>query len=150
MLFTTICNSKLPSRLPLSKRRSAVMLGFHCSPLRQGTRLIRRSCFKNKDRIFSRFSYEFLPTDDDILNTYIATSGITTTYLGFDQVCYSVVDVGGASSERKKWRHVLGEVPYVVFVVPLSAYDSKAAVNHAMVCFNSSTSSNAAKTNPSR
>lgn len=39
-----------------------------------------------------------------------------------DQTHFTIIDVGGQTSERKKWRHSLNNLSAIVFVVAIS-YD---------------------------
>ena len=46
---------------------------------------------------------DYLPTDQDILQVRIRTTGISEEQFTVDGVKLLVVDVGGQRSERKKW-----------------------------------------------
>ena len=46
---------------------------------------------------------------------------------------YSMVDVGGQRSERKKWIHCFEDVTAIVFCVALSAYDLTLAEDESVV-----------------
>ncbi|ORY36929.1 G protein alpha subunit [Rhizoclosmatium globosum] len=65
----------------------------------------------------------FKPTEEDILHSRKRTVTITETKFKADNVVYSVFDVGGQRSERKKWAPYFDNVQAIIFVVALSAYD---------------------------
>ncbi len=76
------------------------------------------------DRIMSQ---DFKLTEQDILNVYVPTRGITEARLMIDSVPVHLVDVGGQREERKKWLHCFASVDAVVFVSALSEYDQQLA-----------------------
>lgn len=43
-----------------------------------------------------------MPTDEDIIHARLRTTGITETHFTFDNVDFTLVDVGGQRSERRK------------------------------------------------
>ena len=65
----------------------------------------------------------YLPTDKDILYSCVKTTGITETSFSMDWMCYSIFDLGGARSERKKWIHCFEGVHTILFTVDIAAYD---------------------------
>jgi len=67
---------------------------------------------------------DFVPTEEDVVMARARTTGIVTTEFDQGVIHWSVVDVGGQRSERKKWMHVFDDVKAVVFVVNLSGYNS--------------------------
>ncbi|PIL23522.1 hypothetical protein GSI_14834 [Ganoderma sinense ZZ0214-1] len=74
------------------------------------------------------FKPSYVPTEKDIVHSYVPTTGISETHLtrlsrrGYDLL---VVDVGGQNSEREKWIDCFENVACVVFVVNLSGYDQR-------------------------
>ncbi len=64
-----------------------------------------------------------VPNDQDSLRSCLRTTGITKTVFGLPKLKFSVFDVGGARSERKKWVHTFEDVDCLVFFAPLSGYD---------------------------
>jgi len=74
----------------------------------------------NIDRISSA---SFVPTEMDILQARVRTSGIVEEKYVIDGVQFSMFDVGGQRNERKKWIHCFDSVTAVIFVAALSEYD---------------------------
>lgn len=72
------------------------------------------------DRI-STFNY--LPTEQDILRVRVPTTGIIEYPFDLESVIFRMVDVGGQRSERRKWIHCFENVTSLVFLVALSEYD---------------------------
>ncbi|KAJ3446141.1 guanine nucleotide-binding protein g(o) subunit alpha [Anaeramoeba flamelloides] len=68
---------------------------------------------------------DYLPTDQDILNCRIPTTGVNELHIVVDDLPWTVVDVGGQRSERRKWMHQFDGVSLVVYVVALSEYDQQ-------------------------
>lgn len=46
---------------------------------------------------------DYRPSDEDIIKLRIKTTGINQTTVTVEGINYSVFDVGGQKSERKKW-----------------------------------------------
>jgi GTPase SAR1 family protein len=65
----------------------------------------------------------YIPTDLDILQTRIKTTGIIETSYIEKGKNFIIIDVGGQRSERKKWIHVFENVTGVIFCVGLSSFD---------------------------
>lgn len=78
--------------------------------------------FTNARRVLSP---SYIPTDQDVLNCRIQTTGVSESEFKVDNLTYKMFDLGGQRSERKKWIHTFGEVTALIFVVPISAYDQK-------------------------
>ena len=74
-----------------------------------------------------------MPTNEDILQTYVRTSGITTTSLKSERASYSVIDPGGAYTEQRKWSRVYENIDCMVFMVPLCAYDTAISEHYPKV-----------------
>ncbi|KAH9258597.1 hypothetical protein BASA81_003099 [Batrachochytrium salamandrivorans] len=73
------------------------------------------------DRIASGSSY--IPTQQDILQARVRTSGIVEERYVIDGVQFVMFDVGGQRNERKKWIHAFQDVTAVIFVAAISEYD---------------------------
>jgi len=69
----------------------------------------------------------YVPTDQDILRARVRTSGIIEInfVLKEENFYFSVIDVGGQRSERRKWIHCFQDVTAVLYCVDLSGYDRK-------------------------
>ncbi|CAM9449006.1 unnamed protein product [Pylaiella littoralis] len=61
-------------------------------------------------------------TEEDMIMTRSRTTGIIVTEFSDKPYTYSLVDVGGQRSERRKWMHCFDDVKAVVFLVGLSGY----------------------------
>jgi len=66
---------------------------------------------------------EYVPTEQDVLRTRVKTTGIIETTFEYKELNFTLIDVGGQRSERKKWIHCFEEVTAIIFCVGLSAYD---------------------------
>jgi len=73
---------------------------------------IRRICSKG-----------YMPTDLDVLNSRVQTTGVIETSFAVNGKNFIMVDVGGQRSERKKWMHCFENVSGVLFCVGISAFD---------------------------
>jgi GTPase SAR1 family protein len=76
--------------------------------------------FNELDRIAQK---EYTPTQDDILRSKMRTTGVIETIFEASDIEFSLVDVGGQRSERRKWLHVFENVTAVIFLAALDAYD---------------------------
>ncbi|MES1908053.1 MAG: hypothetical protein MHM6MM_001062 [Cercozoa sp. M6MM] len=75
----------------------------------------------------------YVPSEQDVLRTRVRTTGIVSTQFDIDGVKFSMRDVGGQRSERKKWLRVFEElatgqkpdekVTGIIYVVAISEYD---------------------------
>lgn len=65
---------------------------------------------------------DFVPTEEDQIMTRIRTTGVICSELHDPPLRYTVVDVGGQRSERRKWIHCFDDVKAVLFLVGLSGY----------------------------
>jgi len=71
-----------------------------------------------------RFAAEdYLPTQEDVIRAKVRTTGITETVFTVNATEFTMVDVGGQRSERRKWLHCFGDVTAVIFLVALNEYD---------------------------
>ncbi|KAF5400399.1 GTP binding protein alpha subunit Gi [Paragonimus heterotremus] len=76
--------------------------------------------FNALDRISAT---NYIPTAEDVLRTRVKTTGIVEMRFVYRCLHFSLVDVGGQRSERKKWIHCFEGVTAVIFVSALSEYD---------------------------
>jgi len=76
--------------------------------------------FDELDRIAAD---SFIPTDIDILRSRGRTTGISEITYNIQGVNFTLVDVGGQRSERKKWIHCFQDVTCLIFCVAMSEYD---------------------------
>jgi GTPase SAR1 family protein len=60
-----------------------------------------------------------------VLRARVRTSGIIETNFVLEQFHFSIIDVGGQRSERRKWIHCFQDVTAVLYCVALSGYDQK-------------------------
>jgi len=76
--------------------------------------------FENAER-FAESSYR--PTQMDIMKARRKTTGIVETSFVIGSNFFTMVDVGGQRSERKKWLHCFGSVSCVIFLTAINEYD---------------------------
>lgn len=91
----------------------------------RGHELSRLSCqtqyyFQHVDRIARE---DFIPTDEDILRAKMKTTGIIETVFKAGGLEFTMVDVGGQRTERRKWLHCFDNVTAVIYLAALDAYD---------------------------
>jgi len=77
--------------------------------------------FDNLNRFLSD---DYCPDNDDLIRARVRTTGIEEASFSFDGTVFTVVDVGGQRSERRKWLHCFDGVTAILFVAGLSGYDS--------------------------
>jgi GTPase SAR1 family protein len=76
--------------------------------------------FENVDR----FAQEnFKPSTEDMLRARLRTTGIQEVVFEFSKTEFTLVDVGGQRSERRKWLHCFNDVTSVIFLTALDEYD---------------------------
>jgi len=78
--------------------------------------------FTEVDRLVAT---DYVPSVQDVLRSRAKTTGIIETEFTVAKTKFTLVDVGGQRSERRKWMHCFQDVTAVIFVVALSEYDLK-------------------------
>ncbi|PBK60560.1 guanine nucleotide binding protein, alpha subunit [Armillaria solidipes] len=76
--------------------------------------------FSDLDRLFAP---TYQPTEQDIIQCRVRTTGIKETAFYLQDRELTMVDVGGQKSERRKWIHCFQDVTSILFLVSLSGYD---------------------------
>ena len=93
--------------------------------------LTSASYFKNVDSLFSP---EYLPSDQDVLHTYMKTARVVDNRLKLGNLDCLITDGGGTHSYRGEWVCLSNAAHCVIFTASLSGYDrcfieDKLAVN---------------------
>eukprot|EP01123_Difflugia_compressa_P014586 TRINITY_DN775_c0_g3_i2.p1 TRINITY_DN775_c0_g3~~TRINITY_DN775_c0_g3_i2.p1 ORF type:complete len:347 (-),score=80.01 TRINITY_DN775_c0_g3_i2:244-1284(-) len=71
-----------------------------------------------------RFADEnFQPTAEDMFRAKLKTTGISEVVFELNGIEFTLVDVGGQRSERRKWLHCFDDVTSVIFLAALDEYD---------------------------
>jgi len=70
-------------------------------------------------------SQSFLPNQEDMLRARIKTTGIRELHFTIKEVEFTIVDVGGQRSERRKWIHCFDNVTSIIYLAALDEYDMK-------------------------
>ncbi|KAI6190326.1 Odr-3 [Aphelenchoides bicaudatus] len=65
----------------------------------------------------------YRPTDQDILYSRVATTGVVEVKFRIKDLDFRVFDVGGQRSERRKWIHCFDNVESIIFITAISEYD---------------------------
>jgi len=68
---------------------------------------------------------DYVPVLDDILRVRVKTTGINEIEFAIGRYQFSMTDVGGQRSERRKWIHCFEDVTAIIFCAALSEYDQK-------------------------
>jgi len=76
--------------------------------------------FENAHRFSTK---DYRPTKEDLLRARRKTTGIVETQFTVSSNVFTIVDVGGQRSERKKWLHCFGSVSAVIFLTAINEYD---------------------------
>lgn len=66
---------------------------------------------------------DFVPTEEDIMRLKLRSTGIIEASFSYQGALYTLVDVGGQRSERRKWLNCFGGVAAVIFLAALNEYD---------------------------
>jgi len=66
---------------------------------------------------------DYIPSIDDILRVKVRTTGITEINYPLEGYNFTVVDMGGQRSERRKWFFFFENVTAVIFILALNEYD---------------------------
>jgi len=73
-----------------------------------------------------RFAQEnFQPTPEDMFRAKLKTTGISEVVFEINRIEFTLVDVGGQRSERRKWLHCFDDVTSVIFLAALDEYDMR-------------------------
>ncbi|VDN04883.1 unnamed protein product [Thelazia callipaeda] len=65
----------------------------------------------------------YRPTEQDILFSRVATTGVVEVKFKIKELDFRVFDVGGQRSERRKWIHCFDNVESIIFITAASEYD---------------------------
>ncbi|KAJ6243459.1 guanine nucleotide-binding protein g(o) subunit alpha [Anaeramoeba flamelloides] len=91
------------------------------------------------DKIDEIAKDSYKPTETDILNCRIPTTGVKELIFEVNNFHWKLVDVGGQRSERRKWIHHFDDVDILIFVIALDGYAQKLfedhTVNRMIECF---------------
>ena len=66
---------------------------------------------------------DYVPTEQDVLRTRVKTTGIIETSFEYKDLFFTLIEVSGQRSERKKWIHCFQDVTAIIFCVDMSAFD---------------------------
>jgi len=73
-----------------------------------------------------RFAGEnFQPSAEDMFRAKQKTTGISEVIFEVNRIQFTIVDVGGQRSERRKWLHCFDDVTSVIYLAALDEYDMK-------------------------
>lgn len=75
------------------------------------------------NQIKTIFAPDYMPCEQDIIRTRLATVGIIESNFHVDKRIFKFYDVGGQRGERKKWIHCFESVRAILFIASLSEYD---------------------------
>jgi len=67
----------------------------------------------------------FTPTQEDMLRARIKTTGIRELRFTIKEIEFTIVDVGGQRSERRKWIHCFDNVTSIIYLAALDEFDMK-------------------------
>jgi len=71
-----------------------------------------------------RFANEsWLPTGEDILRARTKTTGIKEFTIKTEENDFTIIDVGGQRSERRKWMHCFDDCKAIIYLAALDEYD---------------------------
>ncbi|KAF0977311.1 hypothetical protein FDP41_003964 [Naegleria fowleri] len=67
----------------------------------------------------------WIPSDEDLLRTRIKTTGLVEQTFMSNGKPFTMIDVGGQRTERKKWIHQFENVDAILYICSLSEFDQK-------------------------
>jgi guanine nucleotide-binding protein G(i) subunit alpha len=68
---------------------------------------------------------DYVPTITDILYVRQKTTGVSELTFKLDDTEWTLIDVGGQRTERRKWLHCFQDVIAIIYFVALNEYDMK-------------------------
>ncbi|KAJ3425274.1 guanine nucleotide-binding protein g(o) subunit alpha [Anaeramoeba flamelloides] len=77
------------------------------------------------DKIDKIMENDYQPSDTDVLFCRIPTTGVSQLTFDQGENSWTVIDVGGQRSERRKWIHQFEDVQLLIYIVALSEYNQK-------------------------
>jgi len=66
---------------------------------------------------------DYVPTQDDVIRAKLRTTGISEITFTVENLEFTMVDVGGQRSERRKWLNCFVDISAVIFLVAINEYD---------------------------
>ena len=81
------------------------------------------SCAYFLDSIDRLNAKTYLPEEADLLRVRLPTTGIVENTWNFKGKTFTILDMGGQRSERRKWIHHFSGVTSIIFVAALSDYN---------------------------
>ena len=66
---------------------------------------------------------DYVPTEQDVLRIRVKTTGIIETSFEYKGFFFTLIEVSGQRSERKKWIHCFQDVTAIIFCVDMSAFN---------------------------
>eukprot|EP00638_Chattonella_subsalsa_P005548 CAMPEP_0117758252 /NCGR_PEP_ID=MMETSP0947-20121206/15262_1 /TAXON_ID=44440 /ORGANISM="Chattonella subsalsa, Strain CCMP2191" /LENGTH=229 /DNA_ID=CAMNT_0005578393 /DNA_START=486 /DNA_END=1172 /DNA_ORIENTATION=- len=75
------------------------------------------------DDIHRISSKSWIATEQDLLHCRVRTSGIVEQNYNIDGTAFTIVDVGGQRTERKKWMHCFQGVDAIIYIAALNEFD---------------------------
>jgi GTPase SAR1 family protein len=86
-------------------------------------------CIENVERIAAP---DYLPSYTDILQVRQRTTGVIETHFKIEKYTFTLIDVGGQRSERRKWIHCFENVDTLLYCVALDEYDMQSPEEETM------------------
>ena len=88
------------------------------------------------DKIDEIFTWNYVPSIEDLLKGRMQTTGITKQYFEINDYPFTIINAGGQRNERRKWIHSFERIEGIIFVAALNdyahvLYEDKA--NNAMI-----------------